>query len=389
MNSNKNILRYPLLIVFVGAIICSCSSSKPFSSRSAEPGIPAIRFLDEFVIPHNLLYDGTLVGGLSGIDYDSIRDRYFLISDDRSFTGPARFYTAKISLKAFKIDTVFFTSVSQMTQPDGTVFPSFKQDAKKTPDPESIRYHPINNSLIWTSEGDRELRAGKMNCRDPYIYEMDLTGRFMDSFFVPKNFKTSEFEIGPRGNAVFEGSTFSLDYASYFVCMEGPLYEDGPMPAFDYKGAPVRIIKFDSKTKKPVAQFAYLSDGVAHAPNPSNGFYINGVDEIVSIGKNKFLVVERSYSAGMHQNTIKIFLVDISNATDVSSLSGLNTAKNFMPATKKLLLNLDDLGRYIDNIEGITMGPALPNGNRSILMVADNNFSDLQKTQVLLFEFTQ
>ena len=47
---------------------------------------------------------------------------------------------------------------------------------------------------------------------------------------------------------------------------------------------------------------------------------------------------------------------------------------------------MDDLGRYIDNIEGVTFGPVLPNGHESVIFIADNNFSPLEKTQVFLFE---
>jgi hypothetical protein len=47
---------------------------------------------------------------------------------------------------------------------------------------------------------------------------------------------------------------------------------------------------------------------------------------------------------------------------------------------------MDDLGIFIDNIEGVTFGPKLANGKQSLLFVSDNNFSDQQKTQVLLFE---
>lgn len=47
---------------------------------------------------------------------------------------------------------------------------------------------------------------------------------------------------------------------------------------------------------------------------------------------------------------------------------------------------MDDLGIYIDNIEGVTFGPALPNGHKTLLFIADNNFNAVQKTQLLLFE---
>ena len=47
---------------------------------------------------------------------------------------------------------------------------------------------------------------------------------------------------------------------------------------------------------------------------------------------------------------------------------------------------MDDLGIYTDNLEGITFGPLLPNGHKTLLFVADNNFSNTEKAQLLLFE---
>ena len=63
--------------------------------------------------------------------------------------------------------------------------------------------------------------------------------------------------------------------------------------------------------------------------------------------------------------------------------------QKFKVASKKLILNMDDLGIFIDNIEGLTFGPKLANGNPSIIFVSDNNFSDKQKTQVLVFELVE
>jgi hypothetical protein len=47
---------------------------------------------------------------------------------------------------------------------------------------------------------------------------------------------------------------------------------------------------------------------------------------------------------------------------------------------------MDDLGIFTDNIEGITFGPKRANGKPSLLFVSDNNFSNKQKTQILLFQ---
>ncbi|MDB5845384.1 MAG: hypothetical protein JWP79_2694, partial [Polaromonas sp.] len=43
-------------------------------------------------------------------------------------------------------------------------------------------------------------------------------------------------------------------------------------------------------------------------------------------------------------------------------------------------------GVKIDNIEGMAWGPRLPNGHRTLVLVADNNFADNQMTQLMAFE---
>jgi hypothetical protein len=40
----------------------------------------------------------------------------------------------------------------------------------------------------------------------------------------------------------------------------------------------------------------------------------------------------------------------------------------------------------VDNLEGISLGPVLPNGHASLVLVSDDNFGKDQVTQLLLFE---
>jgi len=374
---------YSILLAF---ILNACSSSKTIISPKKVISIDSLKFLDEYVIPHNLKYNNTIIGGLSGIDYNPTNNSYFIISDERSHTSPARFYTANILISNNKIDSVEFTSVQTLKQANGAAFPSFKQDAQHTPDPESIRYNFKKNTLTWTSEGDRAAREGKMIYQNPYIYEMDLAGNFKDSFFIPDNLKMNAEEKGARENGVFEGSSFDDTFNWLYVSMEEPTYDDGPRASVDYSGAPIRITKYSVKTKKPVAQYAYPLDAVAKKPIPAEGFFVNGVDEILWIGKNRFLVLERSFSIGTPQNTIKIFIADISKASNVLPETALHKNKGYTIVSKKLLFNLNDLNRYVDNIEGITLGPILPNGRQSLILIADNNFNSFEKSQVFLFE---
>jgi hypothetical protein len=163
------------------------------------------------------------------------------------------------------------------------------------------------------------------------------------------------------------------------------LYEDGPRADITDNNAYIRIFKFNVAEKKSIAQYAYKLSPVAYPAIPESAFKINGVPDILCIGNNKLLVIERSFSSGRIPCTIKLFIADLDGATDISKII-LKNNPDFTPAAKKLLLNMDDLGIYTDNIEGATFGPLLPNGHKTILFIADNNFNPLEKAQVLLFE---
>jgi len=45
--------------------------------------------------------------------------------------------------------------------------------------------------------------------------------------------------------------------------------------------------------------------------------------------------------------------------------------------------------KKLDNTEGMTFGPRLPNGNRTLVFVSDDNFRASQITQFLAFELTE
>ena len=47
--------------------------------------------------------------------------------------------------------------------------------------------------------------------------------------------------------------------------------------------------------------------------------------------------------------------------------------------------DLRKLNVLLDNIEGLTFGPNLSQGDRSLILVSDNNFQTIQKTQILIY----
>ena len=340
-------------------------------------------------IPHQFNFKGTTVGGLSGIDYDSKKQVFYTISDDRSVLQPARYYTLKLLFNERGIDTLMFQDVVSLLQPNGSVYPSSKENAKLTPDPEAIRFNPLTQELIWTSEGERLISNKDTILQSPSINVISPNGKFKRSFTLPDNLTMRATENGPRRNGVLEGATFTNNYQTLYVSLEEPRYEDGPQASLTPNDAWVRLYAFNVSSGKSIAQYAYKLDPVAYAPNPAGSFMVNGIPDILSIGNNRLLVMERSFSTGRLACTIKLFLVDLNQATDVSQIHSLKQTPPTTPLQKKLLLNMDALGIYTDNVEGMCFGPRLPNGKRTLWMIADNNFSPLERTQVFLFEVNE
>jgi hypothetical protein len=311
---------------------------------------------------------------------------YYIISDDRSEKNAARFYEAAISITRHKIDSVTFIDTRFLKNSVGRLYPDSHNDAYHTPDPEAIRYNSKRNTLVWSSEGERIVKPDKTVIENPSVTLINEDGSYIDTFTLPSQLYMHAVESGPRQNSVFEGLSFMDNYKTLYVSVEEPLYDDGSRAGLNDSGGIIRILKFNTGSKKTVAQYAYLTDAVAHAPKPAGSFMINGVSEILSVGKNKLLVVERSFSTGWPSCTIKVFLADVSAADNIETIPSLKNKKNLKPVSKKLLMNMDSLGFYIDNIEGVTFGPGLPGGHRSLLFISDNNFLPVQKTQFLLFE---
>lgn len=368
--------------LFILVIFSSCSSSQKNQKTAA---IHQLKFLGEYVVPYNFQFQNTTVGGLSGIDYNPVTKEYYFISDDRSQKNPVRFYTAQIAINENKIDSVIFLRTVFLKDKSGNFYPNSQQDPSHTPDPEALRYNSKSNTFIWSSEGERIVNSGNVILEDPAVTEVNAAGNFIDTFQLPPQLQMHATEYGPRQNSVFEGLTFSENPQALFVSVEEPLYQDGLPAGTGDSSAVTRILKFDMISKKPVAQYAYPLDPVAYPPITPSAFKLNGVSDILWIDQNQLLVVERSYSTGRFSFTIKVFLADISSAENINDVNSLKN-KTVTMISKKLLLNMDNLGRYIDNIEGVTFGPILSNGKRSLIFISDNNFLPIQKTQLLLFE---
>lgn len=372
------------LFLLILASFAACRSSRTKGTSNLR-----LHFLSEYILPDSTVFRGTRVGGLSGIDYDSASDAYFLVSDDRSDYNAARFYTAKILIGGDHIGQVRFTGVDFLKQKSGALFPNKKQDSLHVPDPEAIRMNRSTGDLVWSNEGERIVRATDKILQDPSVTVMKKDGAFVREYDLPQNLRMSAEEKGPRRNGVFEGLAFSPDFQNLYVSVEEPLYEDGPRAGIGDSSAWVRILRYDANTLQPVAQYAYRLDPVVKRPTTPGGFVVNGVVDLLALDQHRLLVTERSFSTGFLGCNVRLYLVDLRDADDISQTPSLLTAPPKRFLRKTLLLNLDNLGREVYNIEGATFGPRLANGHRSLLLVSDDNFSGREKTQFLLFDLEE
>ena len=387
---SPKLTRRQILACGTAAALGVAGWSRPSTAHAfATPAPSRLRLIGEARLPHRLQFQGTTVGGLSGIDYDPVGDLYYLISDDGSNFNPARFYTARIALGANRLGAPELTGVSTLRQADGSTYPSALQGIQ-VPDPEAIRWRASSQTLLWTSEGHALTGAA------PALRESRADGSLVREFPLPAMF---DFQLtqGPRVNLTLEGLALSPDGSRAWIAMEGALRQDGPLPSVQAPGGPCRFTEIDLVSGKVLRQIAYVPDAIPHAPQLPATHADNGVTEILMLDAHRLLVLERAYMAGhgpASANSLRLYLIDTRGASDTLNLPALK-AGNHQPVAKVLLadfsaftgagpgLRLDRL----DNTEGMCWGPRLANGNRSLHFISDDNFSPRQITQWLAFEF--
>jgi hypothetical protein len=345
----------------------------------------SLDFLDEYRLPKTTFED-TPIGGISGITYDPQQNLFYAISDDRSNAAPARFYTFKLDLdkanpEKIGIAAVTPTKATILTDGNGQSFPAGSIDL------EGIALSP-ERSLFISSEG---VARDKI---PPFIGEFDLeTGRLKQSLPLPKRYIPQDLETGQQGvedNLGFEAltliapSSMAVEPFRVFVATESALVQDQE-PVNAEKGAKSRLLHYlvEDGRSLLIAEHLYPQDP------PLSGTKTYGLTELLAIDQGgHFLGLERSF--GISGFGAKLFQLTTGGATDTSTIPSLKgELKGVEPIRKQLLANLGALDLPLDNLEGMTIGPRLPDGSQSLLIVSDDNFRDDQVTQFLLFRLHQ
>lgn len=342
-----------------------------------------VAFLGEVVVPTGTVFEGTEIGGLSSITFDAQRNVYHVLSDDqgnRATGDPVRYYTVAIDLSDGRLDEgdVTFVDVRQLFDNGNRPFPPGGVD------PEGFTLGRPG-FVFASSEGN--VNADPII--DPFIRRYNLQGRVTAELPIPDYYIPNGVDRGVRHNLAFESLNPTPDGKRLITAGEGALVQDGPASSFT-NGSLARILTYDLRKRAPVSEYVYE---VGPWAEPSAIFGVNGIVEVLPIDNaGTMLVMERSFSVGGvlgggTGNVVVINEVSTEGATDVLGVDALYEGGSpvaFTPVSQREVFAYDDLGIPIDNVEGMTFGPALPDGRQTLVTVSDNNFGDGQFTQFIV-----
>ncbi|MDJ0553839.1 MAG: esterase-like activity of phytase family protein [Microcoleaceae cyanobacterium MO_207.B10] len=348
----------------------------------------SLDFLGEYQLTNNNFED-TPVGGISGIIYDvngvssDIPGFHFLaVSDDSGEYAAPRFYNFKLDLSAAdsEVTSIKEISVEQQTflkNEDGELFPKNAIFAK------GIGLSPRKTVFIAS--------AGKIDENIlPFVGEFELkTGKLLRKLPLPKQYLSNETDSellqGVQNGLGFDALT--LDRTSFspdgfdpfrlFTAVESPLLQDRDADQ-DVK---LRMLHYTIADRGSFL----VSENLYPLESVSETTIKNGLTELVALGKGGyFLSLERSVGeSGYSDRIFQVFTGDATDTSRIASLSG--ELQKVQPMRKKLLLDFDNIRITAGNLEGMSLGPRLPDGSQSLLVVSDDNFNGEVGTRFLLF----
>ena len=331
-------------------------------------GSADIQFLGFSDALNKTSFGGLPVTELSGITFDRQRGVYYAVPD-RSSTAPAQIFTLTVPLDADSLGVPFVSSAAKVSGPDGAWFTGANLDA------EGIALASSTDAFIASEGGSG---AGEQ----PEIVHVSIHGGYLGALPVPP-----VFQIGVN-NLSFESIAISPSGRSLFVAVEGPLPPDGRTADLQSR---IRILRYENRGIEgflPAEQYFYLTDSGRTASDL-------GVSELIALSDSDLLVLERGFVEG-EGNTVRLYTVSLQRAPDVSGVPSL-AATSVRPLAKALVLDLEacpsagarlapgatQSNALLDNFEGMTLGPDLPGGRRSLLLISDDNAGGNQTTRII------
>ena len=315
---------------------------------------------------------GAVLGGLSGLVFDSEANLLYVVSDDKSQHGPVRYYSMRLDLESPQEPIIEVVGWTELRGLEGVGL-----------DLEGISLS-AGKGLYVLSEG---LTSGKHRERlatPPFVGEFDRNGELIRRLMFPASIHPSnDMATGIRSNLGPEALTRSPGGRFLFAGVEGPLKQDDDLPTF-VSGSTVRILRFDLESDDQIDQFLYSVEPLHVEPPSADTFRARGLVELLALEEDQLLVLERSFVEGLG-NAVQLYWIDLDEQESFRDLDSI-TGSSVPSVVKELVVDFEDLGVPLDNYEGLSFGPDLPDGRRSLVVISDDNFNPAtQSTWVLVF----
>jgi hypothetical protein len=336
------------------------------------------------------------VGFFSGLFYDPLRNEWWAASDRGPGGGTLPYetrlqrFTLDVDVATGRISNFQVQATIKLTsggQPLNGLAPNPTGTLGRSFDPEGIVINPVNGNILVSDE------------YGPSVVEFNRNGEEVRRFTPPANIiprnttnGSNNFaaDVGNNAGRVtnrgFEGLAISPDGRFAYATLQSAMLDEGAG-----NGQFTRIVKYDMATGQAVAQFLYRFETTGQG---------RGVSELVALGNDKFLILERNnrgigIGATLASADKSVFQIDLAGATDVSNITIANGVlpSGVTPVTKSTqLIDLDAntlaaLGnKSPEKWEGLAIGPRLNNGKYLILAGSDNDYSVTQNGQNVQFD---
>ncbi len=374
-----------------------------------------VRFLNAQYLSFDSQINSHKIGGLSGLVFNN--GQLYAVSDDKYFFGPTRILVNNLTYSndKFSLDPQRYIYLEDIygkkRKRKYTVTTKEGKRTKKEEykeivaiDPEGITINNSGDFVISSETLDKDsktlLRTFNMNgdflgeLKTPSFYQPKFVeemkeveiplfpsyygddpyfpGEVADEGFEPVKYRKEMRKVQVQKNGIapnkgFEALSSSLDGQYLFTASESPLVQDK-------KSGFLKISKIKQSSKGEIVQvYNYKLEKEKD----------NGLVDLIEVRNGILFTLERSWNSRKRKLTARIFEINL-NTYDDSKKAAID---------KKIILELDDLLpqlpaglRTIDNLEALTLGPVLPNGSQSLILVSDNNFSFKQRNQFIFLE---
>ena len=264
-----------------------------------------------------------LPGQYSGITH--VSEDIYAVVHDKAVGGGLFFFTIDIN-------------------PDGTVGPvtAFETDAGGPVgrDNEDVVYVPETQTLFVSAEGDQSIREYYLNGKP--------TGRKLE---VPTPL------LSPKANAGFEGLAYNKGV--FWTTTESPL----PGETLH------RMQSFHLSTLKPGKTCYYRAEepSVSAAEAANALAYVHGISALTALPDGRVVVLEREVYVpkGSVWDMVKSFTYNRLFVTDPLQDNSRELLKTPLTSFYTSFMN-------IANFEGMCLGPVLPDGRQTLLLLADS-----------------